>query len=449
MGPPMALIDRFVLLIRDLRRSERGIAVPTALMALIASFGLASVAVMSTVDVQQGTKRDHDSKEAIAAADAGANIAMLRLNRFLPSLSTATPCIGPNGEPQSVAGNGWCPATAEEAVGNATYSYWVSPFKASGTIEVVAVGSSGNVSRRVSVGLDSDFEENVFADEKLIGEENISLEGSSANIRTDIGTNGSIVPSGNSHPVLCGDNRHGPGGSAPTPTCDGETTEGTKNMPPVVPPEGIEESNSNCRLAEDCEAPNQNDIDSYNKKRTSTKPWDATNSIINVSSSATLTMGGRDYWVCGLFLNSGTIYMPLGSNVRIFVRTPEECGLQPGAVQIEVTGNGKINSTGYNPDQGFFEVPGIYMLGDGAVRLEGSSGTNEFMLYAPESAIDIGGNASYNGMIAGKTLNIHGSVWIESDSRIKEPDLFYESLFARTRYVECTGGSPETPDESC
>ena len=103
----MLAIDRFILLVRDLRRNERGLAVPTALMALVASFALASVAVMSTVDVQQGTQRDHDSKEAIAAADAGANIALLRLNRFLPSLSAANPCAGPNGEPQTPSGGWW------------------------------------------------------------------------------------------------------------------------------------------------------------------------------------------------------------------------------------------------------------------------------------------------------------------------------------------------------
>ena len=87
----MVAIDRFILLVRDLRRNERGLAVPTALMALIATFALASVAVMSTVDVQRGTARDHDSKEAIAAADAGASIEMLRLNRYLPRLTTETP----------------------------------------------------------------------------------------------------------------------------------------------------------------------------------------------------------------------------------------------------------------------------------------------------------------------------------------------------------------------
>src|SRR3954447_20080115 len=129
----MAAIDRFILLVRGLRRDQRGIAVPTALMALIASFALASAAVMSTADVQQGTKRDHDSKEAIAAADAGANIALLRLNRYLPSLTAATPCVGPNGESQTAAG-GWCPSTATEKVGGATYSYRISTFTESGTI---------------------------------------------------------------------------------------------------------------------------------------------------------------------------------------------------------------------------------------------------------------------------------------------------------------------------
>lgn len=449
----MAAIDRFILLVRDLRRNERGLAVPTALMALIASFALASVAVISTVNVQQGTHRDHDSKEAIAAADAGANIAMLRLNRFLPSLSTSTPCIGPSGEAQKANAEGWCPATAVEPVGSATYQYWISAFKSDGSLEVVSLGKSGSVSRRVSVAMDSNFEDPVFADEKLIGEENIEFSGSAPYIHTDLGTNGGIGVGGvGTHPTLCGNDRHGPGKEAPTPTCSGVKTEGEKSLPKLSAPENIATENSNCRLAANC--PNKTDVDSYNKNRTSTKPWDSSHSIINVTSSATLTMGGRDYWVCGLFVNSGEIVMPVGSSVRIFIRTPEECKLAPGAIQVEITGSGKISSTGFNPQQGFFEVPGIYMLGNGEVRLEGNSSgnkelKNEFMLYAPESHIDIGGNASYNSLIAGKSLNIHGSVYIESDPRIKEPELFYESLFERTRYVECTGATVSPPNSSC
>ena len=57
-------------------------ALPTALFAMIASFGLASAAVMSSIDSQRGTTRDQYSKNAIAAADAGASVGMMRLNRY-------------------------------------------------------------------------------------------------------------------------------------------------------------------------------------------------------------------------------------------------------------------------------------------------------------------------------------------------------------------------------
>jgi hypothetical protein len=64
-----------------LARSEQGMALPTAIFAMIASMGLASAAILSSVDVQQGSHRDSGSKKAIAAADAGASVALLRLNR--------------------------------------------------------------------------------------------------------------------------------------------------------------------------------------------------------------------------------------------------------------------------------------------------------------------------------------------------------------------------------
>ena len=77
----MAVLRSFRLRFALLVESERGMALPVAMLATVASLGLAGAAVMSTVDVQQGTKRDGGSKSAIAAADAGASLARLRLNR--------------------------------------------------------------------------------------------------------------------------------------------------------------------------------------------------------------------------------------------------------------------------------------------------------------------------------------------------------------------------------
>jgi hypothetical protein len=71
------------------------------------------------------------------------------------------------------------------------------------------------------------------------------------------------------------------------------------------------------------------------------------------------------------------------------------------------------------------------------------------MLYAPQSTVDIGGTAEWKGMIAGKTLNIHGTPLITSNSNIKEPVLPLSSLLKRTRYVECTGASSTPPNANC
>ncbi|MGE5408578.1 MAG: hypothetical protein ACM3NV_08200 [Syntrophothermus sp.] len=441
----MEVGQRIRLRVRALRGEERGIATVTALMALVACFALASVAVMSTVDVQQGTKRDHNAKEAIAAADAGANIALLRLNRYLPNLSTAHPCIGPAGEYQTPSG-GWCPSTATESIGGASYSYRVSAYTTGGSIEVVSVGSSGPVSRRVDVSLATMAGKNVFANEKVIGQENIRIEGN-PRIETDIGTNGSIEASGSY--TICGNDRHGIGKEAPTPTCGKEKTEGNKNLPPITPPANIATENDNCRLAQNCTGAKAGKVDTYSKKATSKNPWEATPRNVNIASSQTLTMGGSVYFVCQLQVQ-GKLVMPVGSNIQIYVDTPEHCGLKPGAVQVEIGAAGVIESSAYNPAEGRYEIPSIYVLGDGSVKIDGTPHTtDEVMIYAPFSEIDLGGNSTFVGMIAGKTMKIHGNVEVKSDPNVKPPEITLASLFQRTRYVECTGATASPPNASC
>jgi hypothetical protein len=445
----MALLDRLGGRFRALVSSESGMALPTAVFAMVASMGMASVAVLSSVDVQQGTHRDRNSKNAIAAADAGAGLALLRLNRFQGSLSASNPCVGPSGEPQTASG-GWCPATAAETVGNATFSYRLSAYAQGSQLSVVSVGSENGVSRRIEVGLISYNGEEVFADERLIGQDGITLEGT-PDVRTDVGTNGDIESDGSG--TLCGDIRHGTGKSAPEPDCDGAVTEGNKDLPPIIPPEGIETSNSNCRLSATCA--NESEVDTYSKKRTSTNPWDPETRTINIAQNASLTLGGGDYFVCGLFMNNGQLIMASGPeiNVRIFFDTPENCGLEAGDTQISVTGNANIVSTGYVPTENRFNVPGFYVIGSPTipttVDLSGNSGTNELILYAPYSDVELGGSATWIGMIAGKTLRLHGTPTVESNPGIDAPDFFYTSLWERTHYVECIGATASPPDASC
>jgi Tfp pilus assembly protein PilX len=452
----MVAIDRFILLVRDLRRNERGLAVPTALMALIATFALASVAVMSTVDVQRGTARDHDSKEAIAAADAGASIAMLRLNRYLPSLSTATPCISPTGLTQTPT-NGWCPKTTVEKVGEAEYSYQVSAYGATKAVQVVAWGGSGSVTRRVSVGLQAINGKNVFADEKVIGEEGIEFAGSSAVVETSLGTNGEITRTGSSHPTLCGNGRHGIGkGPVPPLSCGGVESEGNMVLPPIVPPANLATVNDNCRLYEKITAPCTG-VDGYvgkgGGKRSATIPWSPTPRVIEINNpQSALTMSGQNYFVCKLIVNNGKLYMPFNSNVNIYIDTPEHCNLAPGTIQVEIS-NGEILSSAFNPSQESYVIPNIYLLGESRVYVKGNgsvgAGSSEVMIYGPKATVEFHGTTHWNGMIAAKKVIVEGDGKIESSPKFKLPEQSLAPLFERTRYVECSGGISATPDANC
>ena len=145
-----------------------------------------------------------------------------------------------------------------------------------------------------------------------------------------------------------------------------------------------------------------------------------THTTINIPNNSRLSMGGRDYLVCGLFVN-GELIMNAGSEIRIFVDTPENCGLKAGAIQVEFTASANIVSTGYNPSQGTYTVPGIYVLGESSVKLSGNSGTNEVMLYAPKSSIELQGDATWKGMIAGKKLYVHGKLRRSCPSRSRLP----------------------------
>src|SRR5213078_3659471 len=105
-------------------------------------------------------------------------------------------------------------------------------------------------------------------------------------------------------------------------------SESEKNLPEITLPSNIATSNSNCRLVPSCAS--KSEVDTYTKtngkkeeaaKRTKTEPWDAEHTTINIPNNSKLSMGGRDYLVCGLFVN-GELIMNAGSEIRIFVNTP-------------------------------------------------------------------------------------------------------------------------------
>jgi hypothetical protein len=465
--------------LRLLVRSESGMALPAALFATVASLSLAGAAVVSTVDVQRGSKRDSGSKSAIAAADAGANLAMMRLNRHAGSLSSEKPCLELNAKAELEAGAApvsepaWC-APVEGEVGGATYSYRVSAFGgACGSRDtcIVSTGTASEVSRRIELSLDEsnlwtessaaqiiqkklELAEKLGANETelgkiqqelktaleedehggsiagVVGKDAVTFNGNaSTGEGVGVATDGDLSTSGNAN--ICGDIQVGIGKkwnySGNKSQCAGyKFTEGSLELPPVSSfiPADIATHNSNGRITK-CSGslPAECQKDTYNGSWSSTKPLNPSNHSISLSGNTTLTLGGGDYWICSLSLSGNSeIIMAQGAHVRVFFDTPEHCGTSS---QISISGNNKITATGYQASQGKFDVPGFYLLGSTSfssqVSMSGNSAsTNEFILYGPNSTISVSGNAA-KGLIVGKTVTMSGNARIEQDKGFEVP----------------------------
>jgi len=489
-------------------------ALPVALFAMIAGMALASAAVVATVNVQQGSHRDSSTKSAIAVADAGANIARTRINRYAVVLATK-PCLklGATGvlEGAVAESDGWCPAVTG-TVGGGKYSYRVSP--AGSTcgeyrLCVVSTGSVGEVSRRIEVaynesaveetieektsGEESSKEESSgstttgssVAIEGLIGLEGIEVNGN-ADIRVGVGTNGNVTAVGNAD--ICGDIRHGIGkewkheGNAKQ--CPGyQVTEGNKSLPPVSSfmPANIATSNSNYRLVKCTKTkptpePTGCELDTFSGNRNTTTPWNPTTRAISVAANDTLTVSGGDYWICSINLaGNSQLIMSSSAQVRFFFDTPEHCGLSSGSNQISLTGNSRIASTNK------LVMPAFYLIGSTttptSVSLGGNANTeDEFVVYGPNTTMNIVGNATYKGVIAGKKVVVTGNGKVENDSSYKPPaeitpvteigetkekektsggttkkTITTARYYSPQFYVECTGvaASGAAPNASC
>lgn len=502
-------------LLRRLGPDERGMALPIALFSMIAGMALASAAVIATVNVQEGSHRDSSTKSAIAVADAGANIARMRINRYAAVLATH-PCVRLNSssvlEGAEAEGDGWCPAISG-TVGGGEYTYRVSP--AGSTcgeygLCVVSTGTVGTASRRIEVA----YDESIFQETKktqtsseesteeeetgstkegesvffegLIGLEGIELSGN-ADVQVGAGTNGDIILSGNA--ALCRDGRHGVGKKFETiggnaRQCAGyKMTEGNKSLPPVSSfmPSDIATNNSNYRLVKctktkPTKEPTGCESDFYTGVRNSTKPWNATTRAITLDANDTLTLSGGDYWVCSLSLAGNSQFiMAAGATVRLFFDTPEHCGLAAGTAQISMQGNTRISSTSAGV------MPAFYLLGSTttatSVNIAGNaSTTDEFVIYGPDTQINIAGNGTYKGVIAGKKVVMSGNGHIEDDvsyeppkeitpivevgkekekeketGTIKEETITTARYYSPQYYIECTGlpAPSAAPNSSC
>jgi hypothetical protein len=456
------VFSRLRVLLRALRGEEAGMILPTALFATVAALGLTSAAVVATVNSQRGTTRDNDVKEAGAAADAGADVALMRLNRYSNVLGTSSPCLAASGGnlvTSTVAADGWCPAIAG-SVGGAGFSYRVSPYVSAGTLSVVSTGTSDGVTRRVAVGLKATSVGSLLSGMGVIGQDDINLY-NSAEIRTGAGTNGNVYLYNSAQ--ICGSIRKGVGKEHKfwnsAGQCSGYTvSEGNQTLPPVSSfmPADIATNNSNYRLFK-CVSTNNPvgcELDPFSSNNKHLWAWIPASRTLELTNSSTLTLGGGDYFICKLLIaNSSSLIMAAGANVRIFFDTPEKCGLSSGTAQIEVVNSSGIEATGYGSAPGQYDVPGLYVQGSTSretrVNFGNSAGSNQFVLYAPNSRVEINNSATFKGAIVGKSVTLANSAKVEQDDGFEPPAIGGSTLYARQSYVQCAGRVVSPPNAGC
>jgi hypothetical protein len=428
--------------------SERGFAMPTVLLALVASFGLASAAVVASVTSQGGSVRDQNTKAALGAAEAGASNALLRFNRT-PSDGTSDICsrIGAG----ETGADEWCsqPISYED-FDRGSYTYWVRPTETE--LRIVSMGTVDGVTRRVMLTAPSDSGKNEglqpFGDAGIIALDGIHLE-SNATIDGNLATNGNIGLDANTL-VDCGYASVGPGkGISPnnggTITCT--PVEDEVSLPPVNPGD-VWDNNSNDRIC---------GLDPCVKV-----DWDPSARTLTARAGGSITLGAAggvyNYALCQLTMRSNSyLLVAAGATVRLYFMSPEECG---GVTEPFVLhSNSKVQPTGSDPTDlailivGSPDIATSVTISSNAI-LFGCEHT--FVLYAPRTDVTLNSNVNICGGVAGKAIHINSNSTITSfntayDFELPNTEEHASIGYGPPTFVECSATVPAEagPDAGC
>jgi hypothetical protein len=462
-----------------LARSEQGLSVPVALIMIVVGLGLASAAIMASIAAQNGSTRDQRSKDALAAADAGAQLAIYRQDKIVTTdlAKCVVPLVGGAlGASSLVGSDGWCPqvesTTADGLPTGTSFKYRVQPWTVVWTtqtgvkrqLQIVVVGTSDGISRRIDVTASARTGQGIYGGKGAIGQDRVTIGGSSdvgtTTAVTNVGTGGDIFLEGSAN--LCGDAFYGTGHSlqvsGSATQCPGHSSFENQLSLPAVDPLDAWNSNSNSRICVEDSATPPSACNSNGDDKVS---WDPLTRTLDLSGKATLNLGGSlPYSLCSLQMSgSSKIFVANTAGVTIMFASPEQCQMTGDPVtQLQMTGNPRLSTTSQDPGAlkllfvGSKSIPtAISMTGNPATH---SADDNTFTLYAPLSDVTLQGSATYLGAVAGKTLTVDGGATLIQRDSATNSDIPVVTSYLRERYVECAGGTMPMgtgahPNDSC
>ncbi len=456
----------------DLRRdlaSERGFAVPTVTLMLLAAMALAGAAVTASIGGQRGTVRDQDVKSALGVAESGVEQALLRFNHYGVASETAA-CVPVGGTAPDA--EGWCPE-ASGTVNGASVAYRVKP---TGTempsgkiawteVEVVSVGTLSGVTRRVDVTASSSAGQDIFLNATVQSKEWIGLD-QNAQIHAGSATNGNLVIEENADQcgtatVGVGHEKQGGGGYFTDVECEvagGEPGEEEIDLPPVNQGDAPTENDNGRLFTEDRISGNKNTACFDGHNGTGKEDNSCGTRELEVGSNSSVTLAGSVYSLCKLTLDSNSsLYVAAGSEVLIYFDSPEACGYESGVTQLELRSNARITPvSGKSSDLALLFVGSPNLETNILLRSESTIKDpvlceQNFIMYAPYTDIEMESNTSFCGAMAGSTVHLDSNAQVWTGSGVDE---FYLPLTAPhyevSRFVDCTAEPPTgAPNEGC
>jgi hypothetical protein len=437
---------------------ERGVAILTVITLITVGMAVAGTAVVTATNVMRGSVRDESSKDAFAAAEAGAQTALHRQNQV--AVNDANPCVVSSAGALAAgpaSTGGWC-AGFQGSVGDADYEYRVRPAVETGNesrIEIVSTGTANGVHRRIQLAAESLTSTAVFASNSVVGKDFIDLK-SNADIFGSTGTNGSVTMEPTSQ--VCGAVTYGVavnpssynGANCPSgyPFSKGQ---GTVSLPPVDQGNVTQEQfNHNDRI----DPSNPNALDTISGPRSDVH-WDPTNRTLEITSNSKLTLGGQNYSFCRLrLLSNAELIIAAGAQVRIFFDAPENCPTLGSGPQIFVDSGSKLTTTDGSPASLQLLVVGSSNPSVTSDNLEfnsNSTSTMPVVIYAPNSHVKLDSNSNLLGAVAAQSISLDSNAKITSDASAAGLELPVPLHYENPTFVECasTPAPPTAPSSNC
>ena len=433
-------------------RSERGIALPAALIMLFVITSLAAAIASGAVTASDQSQRDKNVKFAVAAADAGIEAATYRVNKLVPGTTQCVVLVNGTLTLQTVAADGWCPTQTEDMGDGASYSYRVSPavpVTVSGEKllqrKIVSTGTVRGVTRRAATVVGSSTGRTLFSGYAVISLNDITLPNTTL-IDGNAGTNGnvSLIQSA----VVCGSITYGRGKQFTTANqahqCPNYLLQ-EGPQPLVLNPVDQPAVNDNSRFGTLDPWMNPQKID-----------WNPATRVLKINQSATLTLTGNTYSFCYLEVsNTGQLIVASRDNTRppltIYMDKPENCPGVSNAGSINFANNTAITNNNTDPTKLQLYVAGSPTVGTFVSFNNSYSSGIPLTLYAPQSTVTLQNGTTIVGAIAAKGVLMQNSSHIIWDDRVNNITLdSVQPLYRRQAYVECTPTptGPE-PDSGC